>query len=233
MRKHVYILFSVSILSILFFSVLCGKKESKSDMNEKFYKEFKADDSQPLENVLTRDYELSELRAYFEGSNVNENIGFGISNQSLTFTEVNQHYPIEVIRTGGYSVYNVSQGGYFYVFWAQPLIMDESLQNDEPSVYFTAYILSSIKQEKFNSLKKESSTAQDVKKIDPFFELSFLISNGIYSYSFLDDNTVMEIEYTSKGEFDNYEDLIIKNMETIARSDAPSRFCSILSKDIP
>ncbi len=220
-------------MSTLFFFVWCGKRESKNDITEKFYKEFIADDSQTLDNLLTREYELSELRAYFEDSHVNENIGFGTSNQSLMFTEVNQRYPIEVIRTGGYSVYKVSQGGYFYVFWSKPLITDGNPINGEPSVYFTTYISSSLEKEKFSSLKKESSTAQDVKIFDPFFELSFLISNGIYSYSFLDDNTVVEIEYTSKGEINDYEDLIIKNMKTIARSEAPSRFCSILSKDIP
>lgn len=148
MRKYIYILLTVLILILMLFYIISrGRKESESDRNETFYNAVVADDSQTLDNLLTREYELSELRTYFEGSNVNEKIGFGISNQSLMFNEVNKCFPIEVIRTDG---------------------------------YFTAYISSSVGQEAFDSLEKGISTAQDVKAIDPSFELSFLISNGIY-----------------------------------------------------
>ena len=100
-------------------------------------------------------------------------------------------------------------------------------------VYFTAYLPSTKDLSIFDSLKVGISTAEDVKMIDPSFELMFLRSSGIFSYSFLNDEDLLEIEYISEDEVDGYDDLIVKEIKVISRKDAPSRYSSILSMDLP
>lgn len=217
---------------ILFFTA-CERKESEVDMSETFFQEFIADDSKNLDDVLTKKYKLSELKSFFEKSNTNENIGFNVKTSNLSINEVHRQFPIEIIRTSGYSVYKVDEGGYFYVFWVKPLSTDLNEFNNEPLVYFTTFLSETLEDNMFDSLKIGESTAQDVYLIDPSFELSFLNSNSIYSYSFLNTDAVMQISYKYQGEFDCYSDLVVENKSVISRSAAPSRFSSILQKDLP
>lgn len=186
-----------------------------------------------MDDVLTKKYKLSKLKSFFEKSNTNENIGFGIQTSNLSINEVHKQFPIEIIRTSGYSVYKVDEGGYFYVFWVKPLSTDSNEINNEPLVYFTTFLSKTLEDNMFDSLKIGESTAQDVYLIDPSFELSFLNSNSIYSYSFLNTDFIMQINYKHQGEFDDYSDLIVENKSVISRNTAPSRFSSILQKDLP
>lgn len=95
-------------------------------------------DTKTLESALTKEYDLNELRSFFKDSRANESIGFGSAKPALMFREVDHRYPVEILRTGGYSVYRVRQGGYFYVFWVTPLAGDADRSNGEPSVYFSS-----------------------------------------------------------------------------------------------
>ena len=78
-------------------------------------------DTKTLESALTKEYDLNELRSFFKDSRANESIGFGSAKPALMFREVDHRYPVEILRTGGYSVYRVRQGGYFYVFGSRLL----------------------------------------------------------------------------------------------------------------
>ena len=171
----------------------CESKKESADMKNIFLGEHFTDDNKSLETSLTNEYDLDELKSFFMGSNENEEIMFEVNSKMLTFSEVNRRYPVEVLRTGGYSVYKVSQGGYFYVFWVSQSI--GNTQNSEPSVYFSAYLSSDVFMNSFDSLIPMINTAEDVKKIDPNFELSFLISHGIFSYSYLNEQNLLEVEY--------------------------------------
>ena len=198
MKKYMCIcLFIVSCVVILLFAS-CGNKKDESDMNDIFFNGYVMDDIKTLESNLTKEYDLNELISFFKGSNANESIGFGSTVSALRFSEVNYRYPVEILRTGGYSVYRVSQGGYFYVFWIKPFATGTSQSNSEPSVYFSAYLASDISPDLFDSLTPGISTAEDVQRIDPSFELSFLISNGIFSYSYINDEM---IEFANKITF--------------------------------
>lgn len=217
MNKKTYFLVVACMLLSILMSLSCVNEEVDNNMNEVFFGEFVIDDSQELKNVLTREYDINELQTYFEGKNTNENIVFNSSVPSLVISDVNQHFPIEVIRSGGYSVYKVIQGGYFYVFWAKPYSHDTANSKTEPSVYFTSYLASSRDYTEFDSLEIEVSTAKDVKELDSSFELSFLISNGILSYSFLDDDSILMIEYTHQGIIVNYDDLVVKKNNSCSK----------------
>ena len=233
MKKYMCIcLFIVSCVVILLFAS-CGNKKDESDMNDIFFNEYVMDDIKTLESNLTKEYDLNELRSFFKGSNANESIGFGSTVSALRFSEVNYRYPVEILRTGGYSVYRVSQGGYFYVFWIKPFATGTSQSNSEPSVYFSAYLTSDISPDLFDSLTPGISTAEDVQRIDPSFELSFLNSNGIFSYSYINDETILQIEYAYQENIDGYDDLIVKDIAIVARASAPTKYSALLFSDLP
>lgn len=202
-------------------------------MNDVFFNEYIMDDTKTLESALTKEYDLNELRLFFKDSRANENGVLGSDKPALMFREVDHRYPVEILRTGGYSVYRVRQGGYFYVFWVTPLVGDADRSNGEPSVYFSAYLASDISPDLFDSITPGVSTAEDIRKIDPSFELSFLISNGTYSYSYLNDESVLQIEYALQGNVDGYDDLIVKEKMIVARASAPTRYSALLSSDLP
>lgn len=233
MKKYMCIcLFIVSCVVILLFASR-GNKKDESDMNDIFFNEYVMDDIKTLESNLTKEYDLNELRSFFKGSNANESIGFGSTVSALRFSEVNYRYPVEILRTGGYSVYRVSQGGYFYVFWIKPFATGTSQSNSEPTVYFSAYLTSDISPDLFDSLTPGISTAEDVQRIDPSFELSFLNSNGIFSYSYINDETILQIEYAYQENIDGYDDLIVKEKMIVARDSAPTRYSALLLSDLP
>ena len=231
MKKIYVYLFVITCIALSLFA-LCNKKE-ESNMNDVFFNEYIMDDTKTLESALTKEYDLNELRLFFKDSRANENGVLGSAKPALMFREVDHRYPVEILRTGGYSVYRVRQGGYFYVFWVTPLVGDADRSNGEPSVYFSAYLASDISPDLFDSVTPGISTAEDIRKIDPSFELSFLISNGTYSYSYLNDGSVLQIEYALQGNVDGYDDLIVKEKMIVARASAPTRYSALLSSDLP
>ena len=233
MKKYMYTCLFVALCVMAMLSASCGNKKGESGMNDIFFNEYVMDDVKTLECNLTKEYDLNELRSFFKGCNANESIGFGATTSTLMFSEVNCRYPVEILRTGGYSVYRVSQGGYFYVFWAKPFVADTKQSNSEPSVYFSAYLSSDISLALFDTLTPGISTAEDVKRIDPSFELSFLNSNGIFSYSYIDAETILQIEYAYQENIDGYDDLIVKEKMVVARDSVPARYSALLSSDTP
>ena len=100
-------------------------------------------------------------------------------------------------------------------------------------MYFSAYLISDISPDLFDSVTPGISTAEDIRKIDPSFELSFLNSNGTFSYSYLNDGSVLQIEYAPQGNVDGYDDLIVKEKMIVARTSAPTRYSALLSGDLP
>lgn len=232
MKKRIYICLII-VLCVLLLLPSCGNRRGERDRNNIFFDEYVMDDFKTLESNLTKEYDLSELRTFFTGSNANESIGFGTDTSVLMFSEVNRRYPIEILRTGGYTVYRVRQGGYFYVFWVNPFSTDSNQSNNEPSVYFSAYLSSSLSSDLFDPIVPGISTAKDVKKIDPSLELSFLSSSGIFSYSYLDDETILQIEYAKQENIGGYDDLIVKEKMVVSRDSVPSRYSAILSSDLP
>jgi len=223
----------ISLMIPLFIFLLVITSCEDNDMSEMFYNGYKYDDEVTLQNGITVEYDIDDLTSFFVGRNSNEIIGFGMETSSLTFNEVNNRFPVQIIRSTKYTVYKVKQGGYFYVFWNVPYDMDKDEEFGEPIVFFSTYLSSEKSIYSFESLIPLVSSAKDVKKIDSSFELSFLMSNGIYSYSYLNDENLMRIKYKRQANINGYEDLIVEEMTIIPRSDAPCRISLILKSDIP
>lgn len=196
-----------------------------------------ADDSITLSNILTKEYSLHELKNYFGETPPNEASAFGIEHTVLTMSSVNLKFPIECFRKNGYSVYKVSEGGYFYVFWVKSLDSFDSVapnfESDDYSVYFTTYISSLKKESDFNSIVEGISTAFDVASIDPAFELVFLLSSRTPSYSLLEDGSLMEICYDWDVDLNSRSDLVVKSKEVVSKELSGSCLASILPNDLP
>ena len=233
----------IMVLAIMLLTVSCGYQNSgeKTNDNDKeyaasevFWGKHITDDSKDLDDCLTKEYDLQELEDFFYKHNYNEKSHFNRELPSLTFEEVDSKFPVEVVRTFEYTVYKVRQGGYFYVFWYKGKLVDEPGTYSEPIVWFSSYLTSEKSPDLFKSLKPGVSTAQDVKKIDPAFELLFS-TRTIDSYSYLNEDELLKIEYEAgaiKLEL-GYDALIVKSISVIKRGSPVGMYNNMLSKDLP
>ena len=236
MKKRTYILFALILCHTMLFCVSCKEEHSNKD-REQYNIEYNMEELGYLEDLLTKEYDLEELKVFFEGRAANERIVFDIDSEPLLSSEVEQAYPIEahrnIDRALCYSVYKVRQGGYYYVFWSRMMSAEGEMQ-DTLSAYFTSYIFKPKNQSLFVDIKADISTAADVKAIDPYMELDFLGSSGTHSYSLLDADHVLKITYGHTGEIEGPDDLIVKKMEIVSRYGPDgSHYFDILPEDLP
>lgn len=234
MKKYLSRCFIILLCGVVFLFTSC----EKTAMTDGHPNQYVADDTKTAENDLTRDYDLNELRQFFEGCNINEYLISVSDIVPLTFSEVNMKFPVEIIRSADYSLYKVRQGGYYYVFWYSGHSTGSSQRPDEPVVYFSGYLSSDLPISQFDSIKPGTSTAEDVKRMDPSVEIARVLPSGssvahLYSFSYLNEETVLQIEYENSGSIDGYHDLIVKTINVIARTEAPSRYGLIFPGDLP
>lgn len=234
------------IMTFIFSVFVACKNERVNDVKttEGMLQGIIVDNINSLENILTKTYERQQLESFFGKLPPNERCKYeSLENIGIDIKYTHEIFPIQCLRmkseTCCYSVYEVSEGGYYYVFWAESLKSLSNMGSDRSSnrymPYFTAYI-SDLKSERdFDCLKEGISTAEDVSLIDPALELSFLISSGICSYSLLESGAVMEIEYENNECIKSRKDLIVKNKNIISKAEAQtvSYIASISVKDLP
>lgn len=202
-----------------------------------FYGEFVYDDSISLEAGITKEYDLTQLEAFFLKGDFNEAGVIYPDSSVLSFSSVNASFPVEIIRTNNYSVYKVKQGGFFYVFWM--VAANANRVTTEPYVRFSAYLPGNKTEEMFLFLKPGVSTSEDVMKIDPSAELCFDRS-PLCSNSYINNETILTIYYTvpssemvSSKDYWDYSDLLVKEMILRRRVWSPSCYTNILSADLP
>ena len=221
--------FNCIIFIIMSICAICCSEQERNTMNNDFFEGVFSDDSVALDNVLTNEYHLEDLISFFGLGNYDKSNASTEKKTVLVLTKVNLVYPIEIIRVyGSYSVYKVIEGGYFYVFWAMPIN-----RNAEPSVYLTSYLVGNRDSSLFDGLDVGIHTVQDVEVIDPSLEIQYLMSRGIFSYSYLDQDNLFQIEYTRDLPDPDSERLTIAGMTIVKRSLAPSIYRIILSDDLP
>ena len=243
MRNKYYFML-VFLITILFVFAACGTEgDEKVIESEAYVEKFFGDNSKPLSDILTKTYDLQELRSFFGiSSKVIGNFEDEEESKTITIGDANQKFPVECLREDCYTVYKVKEGGYFYVFWLDPTdsVFDPATGEydftnkvADSIMSFNAYILSPKKASDFDSIKEGMSTAEDVFKVDPAVEISFMLSNGIYSYSLLDDGTMMQIAYYHNKEVKVKADLIVIGKSVISKELASSGLSSILPNDLP
>ena len=233
---------TVLICILLFFLTSCviGSKEEKPTIES--------------DKELTKVYSLADLEGFIKNRNGYTLMNFGDGTKKFLFyPELNEKFPVEVVNRRddtdfdiAYTVYRVSDGGYYYVFWGHAHSQQE---HDEDSslilnctdtnhmcVYYSAYYGPYKKQGDFASLKVGVSTAEDVRKIDPDFEYDFMSIRGRRSYSLIDKDNVLEIKYTlaeSKEVSYDYSSLIIEEINIVPIEESGSLFKAVFDGDMP
>ncbi len=244
MKKHVCLVSFLAICCLLFLT--CCRENNKVDIQNMFVQNYSVNNTSMLSDLLHTNYKLKDLQAYFGKIPPNENAIYSSNGISIgqEFGNVNAQFPIECVRHPEnhvcYSVYGVEEGGFYYVFWNKPMnksdTMTGNVNNDTAYVYFTTYIPSLKKASDFNEINEGTSTAEDVAEIDPAFELSFLMSSGIYSFSLLDDEgSVLEVRYKRSEKISQRKDLIVEEINIISNKVAKSCSClaCIYPNDLP
>ena len=216
MRKVIIIIIIISFVSLL---PSCGGDIMDDSLSKT---------SLPLSVQFSVTYELEELWSYFSPHHQNETI----ENPTISYDEVNTHFPIEVSRPH-YAMYAVSEGGYYYVWWVEVFTEGKDLsQEGEKVVYFSAYLPSAIVSLDISDIKVGESTFSDLKRKDPMSELCLLLSRGVYSYHFLNAQYILEIEYDIAGVAED-EQYIVSEIKIISRIDGASSYSTISDTDLP
>lgn len=223
---------------------LCGcnrNKAKEGNLQNSLLGKYPINNHTPLSELLVNSYSIEDLVAYFGAIPENEYMVYNVSETHMLLTEVDMQFPIECMRQQNdicyYSVYRVTQGGYFYVFWSNIIDMSNTdllSFSDRPTVYFTAYLSKLKEKEDFQALIEGVSTAEDVAEIDPAVEISFLASSGIYSYSLLSNREVLVIKYSNNTPIKSRADLVVESMSVVSQDTAASSYlASIQYKDLP
>lgn len=203
-----------------------------------------------FDDVLTAAYNIEDLEGYIREHHASLLRYKEKLSDVLFYDELNEKFPVQMLHYEeqesnlAYTVYRVEQGGYYYVFWSHIYPVD--LKDDIPQfpdwentqcicVYHSAYIKSPKSLRDFRTLKPGVHTAEDLLSLDPYAEL-VILSRGRFTYSWLDEYTVLEIEYSANEEYIDsmaLEHLVIKKISTVARKDSASCFGKICEEYLP
>ena len=230
MKKALAILLIFIVLLLDFHAVIAERGTEMEDIRN---------DQVPLACLDMQEYALEDMLDFFEEK---PSLGLGLLKESsLTLAEVNDRFPLEILRRNRgcyYSVYKISEGGYYYVFWNLPISTDaEKMSIPEDSiVYFSVYINNRNAEEVFDRIRIGIDSAADVYTIDPSMELNLLLSSSICSYSLLDDGAILEFRYIQDEDSSEFS---LENLRIIDRrclpEGSPSASClgAILQADLP
>ena len=218
-------------------NVVLNINDEYAETNIWIHEVYKRDDTTPLNNLLTTEYDLQELWPFFENKGLYATLIEG--QEILGFKEINERFPIEVTRSAGfYSVYQVRQGGRLYLGW---YVGYDGQGLKEPQVFrdleleAAVYYEKPIDSERFTALIPGISTAREVIDIDPYAEVNVLFGSGPRSFSLLNEDEVVIVYYEQGGGLFEYDDLIVKEVTIVPRSSplVASVLRYILADDFP
>lgn len=227
----------VTIIGMFFLMILlsgCVTRNEDHMSKESHFTTYVIGGTETLADLLTTEYSLQELRCFFEHHNSNV-AQLDPDYTSLTLSDVDSCFPVEVFRSNGYTVYKVEEGGYYYVFWAMSFPYsgtDTDYSSGTPIVYFSAYCPSDRAVD-FSSIKSGISKASDVILLDPDMQLDLLSSCGVFSYSYINEKSLLKIKYQVMNTLEQSSDLLVEEMTIISRQSAASTFSSITEGDLP
>lgn len=218
-----------TMLLVILLMTSC-KKEVKESMNFQKLCGISPDNTVNADSPELNRYSLKQLSDYFGEYSGQELSVYDNETKSydFSFNKVNKYFPIQILRynqNNYYSIYPVSEGGFFYVFWSK--------NNDEASVEDTFYIDKLKNRADFKDLQIGVSSYADVYEIDKASELILIMSNGVFSYHVLENDTILKIKYKFE-DITNRKDLLVESINEISAKKPNGSFLqSILNKDIP
>ena len=122
--------------------------------------------------MLSQKYKLQDLRDML--SNNEYVLSGACSAEKLSLEDVHARFPIECIK-GDYAIYEVEEGGYYYVFWEEygSGRFDDEVVLAEAQVGKCWYIPRVCVESDFDSVVMGVTTVNDIKAIDPTVILSY------------------------------------------------------------
>ena len=208
MKKNLFI-----IVILVLIILICSKGDIMKKKNYNVRRDY----------PFRSEYDILEIKEFFEGATTND---ITIKPQKRLYVyNVDVKFPLEFLENG-YTAYKIKQGGFFFVEWS--LSWNEEKQQARRKVYCTTYIKENLSENAFDSIHPGISTAADVEDIDPYFIINCWMSSGVYSYSYLNKDWVMEIEYEIG--YQDHTNMIVKKIQKIPRESASCIF-GVISDD--
>lgn len=231
-----------------------SKEEIEATREYRFSLKYEAmkpylDETHSPDALLTTSYPLTELMDYFFyaepqkdafdyldipiSSELRFEDGSAYNSEYAKLEEINARFPLECtrlsegegIRREFYTVYQITEGGRFYLFW---------IMTDTQSMvaYSGIYIPKMLPYEAFDSIIPGKSTFGDVVSLDPSTELDFFSGGGLRSATRLQDGTYLTLYYDIEQQVETIKDYIILER---SRSVEPCGWllCMIREEDLP
>ena len=239
------------ILILLMIVVMCPgcskKISSKTDeslqITEDPYKPYieeklgiQVDNDTPLKQLLTKEYELSELQDFFgKDASIGGCLPEYTDIKYHSSSEILTSFPIECLRSSGggtyYTVYKIRDGGYYYIYWNAASTIPI---NGDITVLFTICVNNPASYKKLRKLVwRDITTVEDILNAAPETVMNFMYSSGPYSYTLLDDWDVMVIRYYVKGDGDITKNtLVVMDYEVVALDSISADCFYVIRKDI-
>lgn len=233
------ILFLVIIFA--FFIVGCKeKKENNIDVvkNNDVYSILKENNidvsNSDIDDLNKTCYSIEELEKYFGKYSSMEQSVYNLKKEEykyLTIENVKKIFPFSFIRENDnvfYSLYEVKEGGMYYIFWG----IDS---DDKLFVINSIYIKQLKKLEDFKKIIVGKSTFEDIINISSACEIVLNLSSHISSYCLLKDNTVLQVDYDYKKlQTANRLSYVVKSWEKkFFDEKLPTNLTKIYSSDLP
>lgn len=209
----------------------------------------KIPESQTLDKLLTAQYDLHELEAFTKPYSISR-LGYDTFDYEniVYYSDLDREYPIEVFRvadlqnsSGAYTVYKVTQGGYYYVFWsfAYPVdVSDSGINRDwtdreHMCIYFCTYINGNNNIIKYLPIRTGESTAADVLSLDPNSE--YINLSYIRTYSYINEKYALMVVYKrqSPARSNDLKYSIVKEVSIVTREGSNSCIGLIFPEDLP
>ena len=233
------ILFLVIILA--FFIVGCKeKKENNIDnvKNDDVYsilKENNIDISNiDIDDLNKTSYSIEELEKYFGKYSSMEQSVYNLQKEEykhLTIENVKKDFPFSFIRENNnvfYSLYEVKEGGMYYIFWG--------IDSDDKLFVINSIYIKQLKDlEDFKKIVAGKTTFEDIINVSSACEILLNLSSHIPSYCLLSDNTILQINYDYKElQTTNRLNYIVKSWEIKSFDEKiPTNLTKIYSGDLP
>ncbi len=216
------------------------------------------DDDKELDEIR-QTYALEELTNYYGDAGDQESAKYVYNGfKYISITEANEAFPMEILRSGQYTVYRVTEGGFFFVFFTRQYMIEEMTDEDwmddpwgnwdehpDYAVAYSVYLFSLPEAEDFSVIEPGKSTGRDVLDLNTCTAFGLYLSSCAFSHTLLADGNLLQIiySYTDNHNTDDlYQKIIVEIIQVIrpgTPTDFPgndysslSWFASILSKDV-
>ena len=216
MKKTVLFICFILLLSLTACNIQGGTMYKKSDTSA-----FAFD----INQCEATAYSLLDFHNYFGTVSPNEAIMYNLIDDIsfLQFERIKEYFNVSTVKETSYhslySIFTVSEGGYFVIFWAynttSSLLIEDDRSKESLRAIVTVYINKKSDYHNIKNLQKKLHTAEDVFEFCSATELCFTSSSDIVSFSLLSDEDLLVVNYSCSGTPRSRIDLVVKSIKVV------------------